>query len=117
MMRPSGNAGEGPVPGLPGPGGPLGVWTGLPALDGLATPPGTGCAPWTAWRRRPVPAARPGRPGAAARYRLHAPWRLIAIRGLRRGVGCRLRRPDTDLAARTIAVRWQITSSAGCSCP
>jgi hypothetical protein len=45
MMRPSGNAGEGPVPGLPGPGGPVGVWTGLPALDGLATPPGTGCTP------------------------------------------------------------------------
>ena len=103
MMRPSGNAGEGPVPGLPGPGGPLGVWTGLPALDGLATPPGTGCAPWTAWRRRPVPAARPV---GADRHP-----------GLRRGEGCRLRRPDTDLAARTIAVPWQITSSAGSSCP
>jgi hypothetical protein len=76
MMRPSGNAGEGPVPGLPGPGRPLGVWTGLPAL-----------------------------------------WRLIATQGLRRGEGCGLRRPDTDLAARTIAVRWQITSSAGSSCP
>src|SRR5580692_668368 len=76
MMRPSGNAGEGPVPGLPGPGGPLGVWTGLPALDGLATPPGTGCAPWTAWRRRPVPAARPvaadRHPGAAPRRGLQA---------------------------------------------
>ena len=56
-------------------------------------------------------AARPGRPGAAARYRLHALWRLIATRGLRAAP------PDTDLAARTIAVRWQITSSAGSSCP
>jgi hypothetical protein len=60
MKQPSGNAGEGPVPGPTGPGGPLGVWTGLPA-----------------W----------GRPGAAARYRLHALWRLIATRGLRRGEG------------------------------
>jgi integrase len=64
---------------------------------------GPGCPPWTAWRRRLVP--------------LHALWRLIATRGLRRGEGCGLRRPDTDLAARTIAVRWQITSSAGSSCP
>ena len=68
---------------------------------------------------RPVRAGRwaldrAARPGAAARYRLHALWRLIATRGLRRGEGCRLRRP---LAARTIAVRWQITSSAGSSCP
>ena len=62
-------------------------------------------------------ATRPGRAGAAARYRLHALWRLIGTRGLRRGEGCGLRRPDTDLAARTIAVRWQITSSAGSSCP
>jgi len=46
---------------------------------------------------------------AAARHRLHALWRLIATRGLRRGEGCGLRRPDTDLAARTAAVRWQIT--------
>jgi hypothetical protein len=76
MKQPSGNAGEGPAPGPPGPGGPLGVWTGLPALR-----------------------------------------RLIAARGLRRGEGCGLRRPDTDLAARAIAVRWQITSSAGSSCP
>ena len=53
----------------------------------------------------------------AARHRLYAMWRLIASRGLRRGEGCGLRRPDTDLAARTIAVRWQITSSAGSSCP
>jgi hypothetical protein len=35
------------------------------------------------------------------RHRLHALWRLIATRGLRRGEGCGLRRPDTGLAART----------------
>ena len=37
--------------------------------------------------------------GAARRHRLHALWRLIATRGLRRGEGCGLRRPDTDLKA------------------
>ena len=36
---------------------------------------------------------------AARRHRLHALWRLIATRGLRRGEGCGLRRPDTDLDA------------------
>jgi integrase len=33
---------------------------------------------------------------AARRHRLHALWRLIATRGLRRGEGCGLRRCDTD---------------------
>jgi integrase len=46
---------------------------------------------------------------AAERHRLHALWRLIATRGLRRGEACGLRRPDTDLTARTAAIRWQIT--------
>ena len=45
----------------------------------------------------------------AARHRLHALWRLIATRGLRRGEGCGLRRPDTDLAAAITTICWQIT--------
>jgi integrase len=45
----------------------------------------------------------------ARRHRLHALWRLITTRGLRRGEGCGLRRPDTDLDAATATVRWQIT--------
>jgi integrase len=89
MKQPSGNAGEGPVPGRP-------VRAAAGRLDR---------------------AARPGRPGAAARYRLRTLWRLIATRGLRGGEGCGLRRPDIDLAARIIALREQITSSAGSSCP
>ena len=47
--------------------------------------------------------------GAARRHRLHALWRLIATRGLRRGEGCGLRRPDTDLDAALTTIRWQIT--------
>jgi integrase len=46
---------------------------------------------------------------AARKHRLHALWRLIATRGLRRGEGCGLRRPDTDLADAVTTVRWQIT--------
>jgi integrase len=46
---------------------------------------------------------------AARRHRLHALWRLIATRGLRRGEGCGLRRPDVDLAAAQATIRWQIT--------
>ena len=46
---------------------------------------------------------------AARRHRLHALWRLIATRGLRRGEGCGLRRPDTDLDAAVSTIRWQIT--------
>lgn len=45
----------------------------------------------------------------AARHRLHALWRLYTTRGLRRGEGCRLRRPDTDLAAAVTTICWQIT--------
>ena len=46
---------------------------------------------------------------AAARHRLYAMWRLIASRGLRRGEGCGLRRPDTDLRGAVTTIRWQIT--------
>jgi integrase len=46
---------------------------------------------------------------AARKHRLHALWRLIATRGLRRGEGCGLRRPDTDLGDAVTTVRWQIT--------
>ena len=46
---------------------------------------------------------------AARKHRLHALWRLIATRGLRRGEGCGLRRPDTDLGNAVTTVRWQIT--------
>jgi integrase len=46
---------------------------------------------------------------AARRHRLHALWRLITTRGLRRGEGCGLRRPDTDLGAALSTIRWQIT--------
>jgi len=45
----------------------------------------------------------------ASRDRLHALWRLYATRGLRRGEGCGLRRPDTDLGAALSTIRWQIT--------
>jgi integrase len=45
----------------------------------------------------------------AARHRLHALWRLITTRGLRRGEACGLRRPDTDLAAAVTTICWQIT--------
>jgi integrase len=46
---------------------------------------------------------------AAGRHRLHALWRLTAVRGLRRGEGCGLRRSDTDLSVALTTVRWQIT--------
>jgi integrase len=46
---------------------------------------------------------------AARRHRLHALRRLIATRGLRRGEGCGLRRPDTDLGTALSTIRWQIT--------
>ncbi len=45
----------------------------------------------------------------AASHRLHALWRLITTRGLRRGEGCGLRRPDTDLRAAITTICWQIT--------
>jgi integrase len=43
------------------------------------------------------------------RHRLYALYHLIALRGLRRGEACGLRRPDTDLNTATVTVRWQIT--------
>ena len=46
---------------------------------------------------------------AARRHRLHALWRLITTRGLRRGESCGLRRTDTDLHTATATIRWQIT--------
>jgi hypothetical protein len=46
---------------------------------------------------------------AAGGHRLHALWRLVATRGLRRGEGCGLHPADTDLAAGLVTVRWQIT--------
>lgn len=46
---------------------------------------------------------------AARRHRLHALWRLIATRGLRRGEGVGLRRLDTDLGSALSTIRWQIT--------
>lgn len=46
---------------------------------------------------------------AASRHRLHALWRLITTRGLRRGEGCGLRRQDTDLSVALTTVRWQIS--------
>ena len=46
---------------------------------------------------------------AAGRHRLHALWRLTAVRGLRRGEGCGLHRADTDLSVALTTVRWQIT--------
>ena len=46
---------------------------------------------------------------AARRHRLHAMWRLITTRGLRRGESCGLRRTDTDLHTATATIRWQIT--------
>ena len=45
----------------------------------------------------------------ARRHRLHALWRLYTTRGLRRGEGCGLRRPDTDLDTALTTIRWQIT--------
>jgi integrase len=45
----------------------------------------------------------------ARRHRLYALYHLIAFRGLRRGEGCGLRRPDTDLDSATKTIRLQIT--------
>jgi integrase len=47
--------------------------------------------------------------GRARRHRLYALYHLVALRGLRRGEACGLRRPDTDLDTATTTVRWQIT--------
>ncbi|MFG1701546.1 tyrosine recombinase XerC [Nonomuraea sp. M3C6] len=45
----------------------------------------------------------------AATHRLSALYRLIALRGLRRGEAVGLRWKDVDLAAGTAGVHWQIT--------
>jgi integrase len=45
----------------------------------------------------------------ARRHRLYALYHLVALRGLRRGEACGLRRSDTDLDTATVTVRWQIT--------
>ncbi|HEX3957502.1 MAG TPA: site-specific integrase [Trebonia sp.] len=73
---------------------PVGIWVSAP-------------------RPSPVMVWTPGQTAvflkAAGRHRLHALWRLIGPRGLRRGEGCGLRRPDTDLSVALTTVRWQIT--------
>ena len=45
----------------------------------------------------------------ARHHRLYALYRLIALRGLRRGEAVGLRWPEIDFTAATIAVTWQIT--------
>ena len=45
----------------------------------------------------------------ARRHRLYALYHLIALRGLRRGEGCGIRRADIALSAGIATVRWQIT--------
>jgi hypothetical protein len=45
----------------------------------------------------------------ARRHWLYALYHVIAFRGLRRGEACGLHRPDTDLHAAVMTVRWQIT--------
>jgi integrase len=45
----------------------------------------------------------------ASTHRLYALYRLIALRGLRRGEAVGLRWKDVDLAAGSVGVHWQIT--------
>ncbi len=45
----------------------------------------------------------------ATRHRLHPLFRLIALRGLRRGEACGIQNPSVDLKAGTVAICWQIT--------
>jgi integrase len=45
----------------------------------------------------------------ARRHRLFALFRLVALRGLRRGEACGLRWQDVNLQTASIAIRWQIT--------
>ncbi|WP_182907603.1 site-specific integrase [Microbispora sp. H13382] len=45
----------------------------------------------------------------ARRHRLYALYRLIALRGLRRGEAVGLRWPEVSFTSGTIAVNWQIT--------
>jgi integrase len=45
----------------------------------------------------------------ATRHRLYPLFRLIALRGLRRGEACGIRNPDVNLKNGTIGICWQIT--------
>jgi integrase len=45
----------------------------------------------------------------AAKHRLYALYRMIALRGLRRGEACGLRITDLDLDHATAGICWQIT--------
>jgi integrase len=73
---------------------PLDIW--------VATPRPSPVMVWTPAQTRAFLAY-------ARRHQLRALWRLYATRGLRRGEGCGLRRPDTDLTAGITTIRWQIT--------
>jgi integrase len=73
---------------------PLGIWVSTPRPSPVMV--------WTPAQTR-VFLAR------ARRHRLYALYHLIALRGLRRGEACGLRRSDTDLGTATATIRWQIT--------
>jgi integrase len=45
----------------------------------------------------------------ARKHRLFALYRLIAVRGLRRGEACGVRTTEVDLKAGTVGISWQIT--------
>jgi integrase len=45
----------------------------------------------------------------ALKHRLYALYRLIALRGLRRGEACGIRTTEVDLKKGTIGISWQIT--------
>jgi integrase len=49
----------------------------------------------------------------ASRHRLFALYRLITLRGLRRGEACGLRWKDVDLDAGTVNIAWQLVQLAG----
>ncbi|MFC5168982.1 site-specific integrase, partial [Nonomuraea angiospora] len=49
----------------------------------------------------------------AQRHRLFALYRLIALRGLRRGEACGLRWKEVNLDAHTITINWQLVQLAG----
>ncbi|MFG6197213.1 tyrosine-type recombinase/integrase [Nonomuraea sp. JJY05] len=49
----------------------------------------------------------------AQRHRLFALYRLIALRGLRRGEACGLRWKEVNLDAQTITINWQLVQLAG----
>nr|WP_276320683.1 Arm DNA-binding domain-containing protein [Phytoactinopolyspora endophytica] len=48
-----------------------------------------------------------------AQHRLYALFHLIALRGLRRGEACGLRREDVDLQAGLISAQWQVSKPGG----